>query len=337
MTGVADPAGGFGGARMQFEGSLEPAGRSNATDERGGDHGGAVVTSGADAALIVREVVDNAGLHECEVIQAETWGYGALETVPASQFRAVQQAAGMVLGAYRGDRMVGFAFGFLARDLDRMRRSDEGDIDSRAVGLHSHMVAVRPELQGTGVGRRLKWAQRLWCLERGLEWMHWTFDPLQAKNARLNLHHLGGSSRTYLVDFYGVIGGALSGDQATDRLLLEWDLRSPAVIERAQKFVTGQLPAEDTRPPGYHLLVLTADGSPDVRVVPVSAAPEILAVRAPDDITRLLHEEPGRAASWRFAIRDALVAALEHGYRVTSFAQGAYVLEREATEPRTTE
>lgn len=344
VAGIADPPSGLSGDSMRFDGSpgdetledgrLAHEGVSHASDRRRDELGGTALESGSNAALVVREVVDTEDLHECEAIQVEAWGYGDLETVPASQLRAVQQAAGMVLGAYRGDLMVGFAYGFLARDLERMQRADEGDNDPRAVGLHSHLVAVRPGLQGTGVGRSLKWGQRQWCLERGLEWMHWTFDPLQVKNARLNLHHLGGSSRTYLVDFYGVISGPLSGDQATDRLLLEWDLRSPAVVERATRFVSGQPPEDVPRPPGHHLLALAPDGSPDVRDLPTSTPPDVLMVDAPHDITRLFHEEPDRAASWRLAVRDAMVAALGRGYRVTSFAQGAYVLERTATTPK---
>lgn len=299
--------------------------------------------------IVIEEITDTTGLRACEAIQAEAWGYGALETVPASQFKAVQAAAGMVLGAYRGDQVLGFAYGFLARDTDRIRRADPGDPDPGALGLHSHMVAVRPGWQGKGIGRLLKWAQRDWCLERGLNWMHWTFDPIQAKNARLNMHHLGGWCRRYFVDFYGVIGGDLSGEQATDRLLVEWDLLDPGVAARARAFKEGAsvrdgVPSgRDVAPPSGSapLLGTTEDGSPRPGRLPqgVAALAEKgravrLTVDVPRDATRLLRERPAQADAWRLAVRDAMLGALEQGYVVRGFETGTYLLEPPAADTK---
>ncbi len=179
---------------------------------------------------MVREVRTIEEMRACEAVQLEVWGFEDREIVPAAHLRAVHHAGGVVLGGFAQDRIVGFAYGFPARAL---HPHEEG------VGLHSHMVAVRPAYQRSGVGRQLKWAQRAWCLEQGMGWITWTFDPIQAKNARLNFHHLGVRSYAYLVDFYGLLESALSGRQPTDRLLALWDLRDEGVARRAAAFERG--------------------------------------------------------------------------------------------------
>jgi predicted GNAT superfamily acetyltransferase len=96
--------------------------------------------------------------------------------------------------------------------------------------LHSHMLAVLPEYRNRGLGRRLKLAQRDDALARGFELMEWTFDPLEIKNAHLNIARLGAISRRYHADFYGASSSPLQGGLPTDRLYAEWWLRSPRVL-----------------------------------------------------------------------------------------------------------
>jgi predicted GNAT superfamily acetyltransferase len=98
-----------------------------------------------------------------------------------------------------------------------------------AAYLHSHMLAVLPEYRNAGLGRRLKLAQREDALERGIERMEWTFDPLEIKNAHLNIARLGAIARRYRRDFYGPSTSPLQGGLPTDRLVAEWWLRSPRV------------------------------------------------------------------------------------------------------------
>ncbi len=175
----------------------------------------------ASTPILVKELTTHAELFEVEQIQRDVWGLDDLEIVPIGQLRALEHSGGQLAGAFSGPRMVGFSYGFLARPHGR---------GMEGLGLHSHMVAVRDEARGRGVGQALKWAQRDWCLERGLDWMAWTFDPLQARNANLNLRRLGAVGVEYLVDFYGPMGGLLGGGQPTDRLLALWQLDSPRVL-----------------------------------------------------------------------------------------------------------
>jgi predicted GNAT superfamily acetyltransferase len=95
--------------------------------------------------------------------------------------------------------------------------------------LHSHMLAVKQAYRNRGLGMRLKLEQRLDALAKGIQHMEWTFDPLEIKNAYLNIHRLGAVAREYRPDFYGVSSSRLQGGLPTDRLVAEWELDSDRV------------------------------------------------------------------------------------------------------------
>jgi predicted GNAT superfamily acetyltransferase len=131
-------------------------------------------------------------------------------------FIVAQRIGGQVIGAFDGDTIVGFAM------------SLPGYRDGKPY-LHSHMLAVREEYRNAGLGRRLKLAQRDDALARRIDLIEWTFDPLEIKNAHLNIARLGAIARHYKRDFYGPSTSPLQGGLPTDRLVAEWWLRSPRV------------------------------------------------------------------------------------------------------------
>lgn len=182
----------------------------------------------------IRLLEDMGELVECEAIQREVWGLEDRDIVPAAQFRAASHAGGHVVGAFVADELVGFAYAFVAAPHGR---------GMAGIGLHSHMVAVRAGERAHGLGRSLKWFQRTWALERGFKWITWTFDPLQARNANLNLRHLGAVCNDYLVDFYGTMPGTLGGGQASDRLLALWLLDAARVSRLAATFTAERVAA----------------------------------------------------------------------------------------------
>lgn len=272
----------------------------------------------------LRAELEHADLLEIEAIQREVWGPD--DMVPAPHLRAVEHAGGQLAAAFRDGRMIGFAYGFLAAPHGRAMRG---------AGLHSHMVAVRDEGRRAGVGQALKWFQREWCLERGLSWISWTFDPLQARNARLNLEHLGAVARDYLPDFYGPMGGPLGGGQSSDRLLALWQLGAPRVVAR----VPGQEDAEPSRHVTAHDDALpwavraagdTDEAEPLIAAVPAGA--EAVRVAVPRNSTALLHERPELARRWRTAVRVAMAPLLEQGYVAAGFEAGGYVIKRDLEE-----
>lgn len=155
----------------------------------------------------------------CVVLQLEIWGYSDGDVIPRRMFMIAQRIGGQVIGAFDGDTIVGFAM------------SLPGYRDGHPY-LHSHMLAVLPDYRNAGLGRRLKLAQRDDAIARGFDLMEWTFDPLEIKNAYLNIVRLGAIVRRYQPDFYGPSSSPLQGGLPTDRLYAEWWLRSPRVADR---------------------------------------------------------------------------------------------------------
>lgn len=240
--------------------------------------------------LELRELSEPGALRACEGVQREVWGGSALETVSASQLKAAVHAGGLVAGAFRAGELLGFVFGFPSHTP-----ATSGGV--AGVGHHSHLLAVRPHARGQGVGRALKWFQRSWCLARGIAVVTWTFDPLQAGNARFNLEHLGASAARYYPDFYGTLGDSLNGGLPSDRLLAEWPLSAP------------------------HVAALAEDR-------PRAAGENAQAVRLELPRRIDLHTNPERALEWRLALRHTMKPPLDAGYRAVRFVDHGYLLER---------
>jgi predicted GNAT superfamily acetyltransferase len=165
----------------------------------------------------------------CVALQRIVWGHTDLETVPDHIFVVAAKTGGQVLAAFDADMPVGFVLAFPA-----LRKGQPY--------LHSHLLAVLPDYQNRGIGRRLKLAQRDEALARGIDLIEWTFDPLQLKNAYFNIAKLGAIVRRYVPDLYGRTSSPLHGGLPTDRLVAEWRLRSP----RVQSRLSGKPGAEST-------------------------------------------------------------------------------------------
>ena len=160
----------------------------------------------------IRSCEGFAELEACVQLQIETWGYDATEAIPLKTFLLAQKIGGQVIGAFDSeiiqDNMApdsrGVLVGF-AMSLPGVKATLHGPVPY----LHSHMLAVRPSHRNRGLGAQLKWEQRQDALARGIRHMEWTFDPLEIRNAFLNIHRLGAVARAYLVDFYGVSSSRL--------------------------------------------------------------------------------------------------------------------------------
>jgi predicted GNAT superfamily acetyltransferase len=159
-------------------------------------------------------------LRQCLEIQRLAWGFSDADILPIRSLIVCSKIGGQVFGAVDdGGQVLGFLNAF------------PGYRDGK-VYLHSNMLGVRPEYQNHGIGRQLKLAQREEALSRGIELVEWTFDPLEVRNARINLELLGAICRKYLVNFYGASSSPLHGALPTDRLVAEWHLNSTRVESR---------------------------------------------------------------------------------------------------------
>jgi predicted GNAT superfamily acetyltransferase len=171
----------------------------------------------ADPAQIrIESVKELTDFERCVEVQLAVWGYSDGDLIPKRVFIVADRIGGQVIGAFDRDVMVGFAMALPGYRAGKPY-------------LHSHMLAVLPEYRNAGLGRRLKLAQRDDALARGFDLMEWTFDPLEIKNAHLNIVRLGAIARRYMPDFYGPSTSPLQGGLPTDRLVAEWWLRSRRV------------------------------------------------------------------------------------------------------------
>jgi predicted GNAT superfamily acetyltransferase len=174
-------------------------------------------------------------LEACVQLQIETWGYDESDIIPRKAFLVAQKIGGQVLGAFDTDlpgagqsgtpeSMVGFAM-----SLPGVKTGANSTNGNPQPYLHSHMLAVRSRYRDRGVGAQLKLEQRREAISRGIGRIEWTFDPLEIKNAHLNIRKLGAIVRCYFVNFYGVSSSRLQGGLPTDRLVAEWYLNTPRV------------------------------------------------------------------------------------------------------------
>ena len=185
----------------------------------GQDHGIGKVSSAMPeaAAIVIRKCEGIEEFNACVALQKEVWNFADVDLIPLRMFVVSQKIGGQIIGAFAGDELIGFAF------------SIPGSRAGHAY-LHSHMLAVRNSYRNLGLGRKLKLAQRDDALQRGFELMEWTFDPLEIKNAHLNIVRLGAIARRYSVNHYGYSSSPLQGGLPTDRLVAEWWLKSKRVV-----------------------------------------------------------------------------------------------------------
>jgi predicted GNAT superfamily acetyltransferase len=245
-------------------------------------------TSAVKQEIRIRAMQEAQEMGVCVDLQQRIWGYAPLDTVPDQIFIVAKKTGGQVMTAYEGDTPVGFALAFAA-----MRDG--------LTYLHSHMVGVVEGYQNRGVGRLLKLAQREDALERGIDLIEWTFDPLQLKNAHFNIERLGAIVRHYIPNLYGRTTSPLHAGLPTDRLVAEWWVRS----QRVEDMLAGKAR---------------------------STGSDCQQIAIPADIRRICRDEPLTAEKIQTNVRDQFLANIAEGRAAVGFEfnqeQGTYLLER---------
>jgi predicted GNAT superfamily acetyltransferase len=240
---------------------------------------------------------------------ARIWGR-SLADPPVSRdvLRALTHSGNYVAGAYQGDELTGVSVGVLG-------------LSGGSLHLHSVVTGVLPGHRGRHVGFALKQHQRAWAIERGIDAIGWTFDPLVRSNAFFNLTKLGAEVVGYRPNFYGEMEDAFNAGDETDRAVVWWALTSP----RAMKAAAGggeELDVAALRAEGATVIL---DEGPTVHAV----AGDLLLARVPEDIVSLRRSHPEAARAWRRAGRDSFGRAVAQGYVATAMTRsGWYVLKR---------
>lgn len=240
----------------------------------------------------IRSAQSHADLHACVDLQVSVWGFNVRDAVPFNQLHAAHAWGGQVQVAADGDRVVGFCYGFGGQQYGRP-------------ALLSHMLGVLPEYRGQDLGVQLKLAQARWARTAGYDLITWTYDPLEAVNAKLNIARLGGTVRQYLVNHYGEMTDGLNRGLPSDRLLVEWHLNRPRVV------------------------AILAGAPPPPEPAPLHRVP------VPRDFQAIKASDPAAALGWRLKVRAEIQAALAEGCAVTGFQLGpeggTYLLSDERT------
>ena len=230
----------------------------------------------------------------CVEIQKRVWA-GPDMTVPLAMFVVAAETGGQVLGVFLGEQMVGFTMAVA------------GLRDAKPF-LHSHMTAVLEEYRDRGVGRQLKLFQRQDALNREIELVEWTFDPLELKNAYFNLVLLGAIARRYLPNCYGLTSSPLHGGLPTDRLMAEWWLRSP----RVEAALAGRQRARPASP--------VAGGSRELTAGRESASgAQGVRVHVPGNVAEMKQNDPSAAARVQGEVRERFQQEFARGYAATGF------------------
>jgi predicted GNAT superfamily acetyltransferase len=172
--------------------------------------------------IAVRPLQNHAEYARAVELQRVIWKFADLEILPVRLFVTAVNVGGMALGAFDGDRMIGFCLA-----IPGMKKTSPP-----TPYLHSHMLGVLDEYRNAGVGRALKLEQRRIALDRGIALIEWTFDPFESKNAYFNIVKLGAVVRRFVRNMYGTTSSPLHGGLPTDRCVAEWWVGSGRV-ERA--------------------------------------------------------------------------------------------------------
>jgi predicted GNAT superfamily acetyltransferase len=275
----------------------------------------------------IRDIDDLSGCREVVAVQEAVWGKES-EIAPPSVLIASVKRGGILLGAYEDDRLLGFVWS-IPGWVDQLRTQ------------WSHMLGVVPAARGARTGERLKWAQRERALEQGVTLIEWTFDPVQALNAHLNISVLGCVSHEYLVDAYGEMPGPLHHGTPTDRLIAEWWINQTDLVRRktARDLETSQPASPTARTVDLTPVPYAVERLPTGRwetCGPVRAdldAPWVQ-ISIPAGFGEMQQRETELALAWRLATREAFQTYFARGYRVVDFflnrerGGGEYLLSR---------
>jgi predicted GNAT superfamily acetyltransferase len=266
--------------------------------------------------ILIRPLESMDDFRAAEVVQRKVWPMAEAEITPTHVLITAAHNGGLVLGAFEGHKMVAFVFGVLGTDQGEARRPAMSRLKHC-----SHQLGVLPEYRDRDVGFRLKCAQRDFVMGQGVRLITWTYDPLESRNARLNVAKLGAVCRTYLRDMYGAMHDALNAGLPSDRFQVDWWITSARVKER---LLGSRLPLEVDSFTSAGAVILNpatfgSDALPRPAEQTATFAGALALVEIPTEFQALKARDTSLALAWRHSTRALFEAAFRTGYVITDF------------------
>jgi predicted GNAT superfamily acetyltransferase len=236
---------------------------------------------------------------QCEVVQTHVWGAPG---VTREAMTAVRKYGGALIGTVIDGKVVGFILAFLAQYHGRL--------------IHwSHMMAVEAKYRDQGLGFKMKLVHRQVATERGIKSICWTFDPLQSRNARLNISRLGAIPEEYVPDCYGRFPSLLEKGLPSDRWVVNWQIATARVEARLR----GETPAFDPTLPRVNETRANSQGFPKNQTIRLGLSARRLLVETPAQTDAMRLQAMALARRWRFEARRIFQHYLANGYQVEDF------------------
>ncbi|MCG3215207.1 MAG: GNAT family N-acetyltransferase [Candidatus Heimdallarchaeota archaeon] len=258
-----------------------------------------------------RELASFDDFDRVEEIQQDAWNMPDRELVPKILHQATQNSGGVVIGAFKGDKMIGYCWGWV------------GKKDPYGVFIYSHQNAVRKQFQNEGIGFQLKAEQRKWALKHNYECINWTFDPLQSKNCYLNLHKLGVTCNTHYENYWGEMLDDLNRGIDTDRFYCNWFLNSKHVKERLNGNFSDY--SEFVIQSKYNAIESKLNGDIlAVNSMNLDISLPFLFVQIPHNFYVMLKESKERIIEWREKTRKVFGTYFKKGYTAVDFIVKQY-------------
>lgn len=248
-------------------------------------------------------------LEDCRAVAAlekEVWGYTDSEdVVPPPVLIVSIKRGGILLGGFDGaGSLKGFVYSIPAVKNGRLTQ-------------WSHMLGVTRDARNSGLGFRLKLAQRERAREMGIDLIEWTFDPLQTVNAFLNFVRLGVVVEEYEENIYGDSSSPLHHGSPTDRFVAEWHVNAPHVERR---IAAAGLIARDQSVTDAPVINPSLSGTPlRPGSADLSLSDRRVLVEIPAGFTDIQTVNPALARDWRLTTREVFQRYFARGYRAVDF------------------
>jgi len=241
--------------------------------------------------MIIRELKTLEEMEQVQALEKQVWG---IEPIPTHQTLTAVKNGGIMVGAYEGEKLVGFSYGFPAFTNGKSY-------------LCSHMLGIDETYRSQRIGEQLKHAQREIAIEKGYDVMHWTYDPLETRNGYLNLTKLNGICDTYIENCYGEMQDGFNKGLPSDRFEVHWHLNSEYVEKQIQPSIDNPQPLGE--------MIVGEDGFPTLKVDTLeNLTEEVYSLPVPWDFQQLKEKSQHYAMHWRMETRKVFQAMFAAGY-----------------------